>query len=261
MRQCAAEEKIKDINAATLGRKFSEVINEITLITGLKVDEGNAKPFAVLVSRFLLTYYGIITCSEITLAFRLNAMGDLPGINGQGKETDRIDFFGSNLTVDHIGGVLHRYLQKRSNLAQKLSAQRQQLLEDPPPSPEQIEMNDKLFANEYFRKYLHNEYSSVSLSYAYMVYDTLDRHGKIQLTNSKKKEYMEKAQKERDQEIAAPAISMQEKKLQNKMIEAYRNDLIPIEEINLVKSYAKRLALMDQFKAWKEAAKTKIFEV
>jgi hypothetical protein len=237
------------------------VVNEITLITGLKVDEANAKPFAVLVSRFLLTYYGMITCSEVTLAFRLNAMGDLPGTNGQGKDTDRVDFYGPNLTIDHIGSVLHRYMQKRANLAKKINDQRQTLSEEPPPSQEQIEMNDKLFANEYYRKYLNHEFSSVSLSYAYMVYDTLDKHGQIQLTNSKKKEYMDKAQKERDKEIAAPAISMQEKKSQNKMMEAYLNDIVPIEEVNLVKSYAKRLALLDLFKVWKEAGKLKIFEL
>lgn len=261
MRQCAAEERIKEINAATLGKKFSDVINEITLITGLKVDEANAKPFAVLVSRFLLTYYGMITCSEVTLAFRLNAMGDLQGTNGQGKDTDRVDFYGSNLTVDHIGSVLHRYMQKRSNLAQKINNQRQSQLEEPAPSPEQIEMNDKQFANEYYRKFLNNEFSSVSLSYAHMVYDTLDKQGQIHLNNSKKKEYMGQAQKIRDQEISAPAISFEERKAQNRMMEAYLNDLIPMEEVNLVKSYAKRLALMDVFKGWKEAGKTKIFEL
>lgn len=261
MRQCAAEERIKDINTQSLGKKFSDMINEITLITGLKVDEQQAKPFAVLLSKFLLSYYGILSCSEVTLAFRLNAMGDLPGVTGQGKESEKIDFYGGNLTIDHIGGVLHRYMQKRANLADKLIKQRGVSTDDPPLTPEEEEIQDKSFANEYYRKYLNGEFSAVSLEYAYLVYDTLDKRGMINLSNKQKSAYMEEAQSIRDREIAAPAISRPERKAQNKLMEAYLNDMIPREEANLVKCIAKRLALMDIFKTWKASGKTKIFEV
>jgi len=237
------------------------MINEITLITGLRVDEQQAKPFAVLLSKFLLSYYGMLSCSEVTLAFRLNAMGDLAGFTGQGKESDKIDFYGCNLTIDHIGGVLHRYMQKRANLAGKLANQREDSNYDPPLTPEQIEMEDKMFANEYFRKYLNGELSNISMEYAYLVYDTLDKRGMIGLSNKKKTTYMEEAQRIRDREIAAPPVSFSERKAQNKLMEAYLNDMIPREEANLVKCIAKRLALMDILKTWKATGITKIFDI
>lgn len=260
MRRCAAEEKIKSINAAALGKKFSDVINEITLITGLKVDEGNAKSFALLVSRFLLTYYGMITCSEVTLAFRLNAMNDLAGTNGQGKDTDRIDFYGSNLTIDHIGSVLHRYMQKRANLAQKISGQQQQL-EELPPSTEQIDMDDQLFINEYYRKYLANEFSNITLEYAYMVYDSLDKRGMITLDNKQKRKYMYEAQEMRDKELSLPPTTIEERREQHSLMECYLNDALPAEEVERVKRYAKRLVLMDHFKELKAKGTKTIFDV
>lgn len=261
MRQCAAEERIKDINIQSIGKKFSDLINEITLITGLKVDENNAKSFAVLFSKFLLTYYSVLSCSEITLAFRLNSMNELPGVNGQGKDTDRIDFYGQNLTIDHIGGVLHRYMEKRANLAAKIGQQRQVTIEEPKLTPEQQDMEDKKFVNEYYRKYLNGEFTHVSLEYAHMVYDSLDKRGMVNLTNSEKNKYMQEAQTFRDKELALPATNRVERRQMHCLMEAYLNDSVPVEEKERVRRYAKRLVLMDLFNSWKGKGQKIIFEV
>lgn len=205
-----------------------------------------------MANKFILAHYGVLTPGEVSLAFTLNAAGDLP---------EKIELFGPNLTIEHLGKVLIQYIRKRANLAQKLNEQRQNQLQAPPPSKEQQDMEDKQFVNEYYRKYLNNDFSTVTLEYAYMVYDSLDNRGMMQLPLSKKLDYMKEAQAIRDREISAPAITYQERKEQNGLIEMYLNDAVPFEEAERVRRYAKRLALMDLFKVWKEAGKTKIFEL
>lgn len=251
MRQCAADQKIREIDARAIGKAFADLVNEITLITGLKIEEQNAKPFAVLFSKFLLSHYGIISCAEAALAFRLNAAGDLP---------EKIDFFGSTLTIEHIGRVLFQYIRKRGILSKKLSEQRQ-VIDSPPPSAEQIDMEDQQFVNEYYRKYLNSEFTKVSLEYAYMVYDSLDKRGTIKLTNTEKNKYLKEAQDFRDKELALPATNRDDRKEMHGLMEAYLNDSVPLEEKERVRRYAKRLVLMDLFKVWKQAGKTKVFEV
>ncbi len=261
MRQCAAEEKIRDINTNGLGKKFSDLINEITLITGLKVDEQTAKPFAVLFSKFLLAYYGTLTCPEVALAFRLNSMNQLPGINGNGKDTDRIDFYGPNLTIDHVGGVLSRYMQKRANLASKINEQPATFMEAPAPSPEDQLLDDKRFCNQYYQKYIERQFSPISLEYAHMVYDMLDRLKAINLSVTEKKQHFEAAQENRHRELAAPSLDRDEKKEKNRLMEAYLNETVPESETMLVKNNAKRLALLKQFDTWKTKKVTKIFYI
>jgi hypothetical protein len=261
MQRCAAEEKIRNINTNSLGKKFSDVINEITLITGLKVDEQYAKPFAVLFSKFLLAYYGTLTCAEIVLAFRLNSMNALPGQNGNGKDTDRIDFYGPNLTIDHVGGVLSRYMQKRSVLASKINEQPKEIVDTPKLSAEEEEMDNKRFCNDYFRKYLNRDFSPISLEYAYMVYDMLDRLGVMDISITDKKLFFSEAQEVRHRELAAPSLDRDEKKEKNRLMEAYMNNEVPESEIKLVKNAAKKLALLKQFEYWKMAGKEIIFDI
>lgn len=261
MRQCAAEEKIRDINTNGLGKKFSDLINEITLITGLKVDEQTAKPFAVLFSKFLLAYYGILTCPEVALAFRLNSMSQLPGLNGNGKDTDRIDFYGSNLTIDHVGGVLSRYMQKRADLAAKISEQPVMLIETPAPSKEEQELDDKRFCNQYYQKYIERQFSPISLEYAHMVYDMLDRLGRINLSLADKKRFFSESQEARHRELAAPSMDRDEKKEKNRLMEAYLNEDVPESEVKLVKNNAKRIALLQQLEQWKISGTHKIFDI
>ena len=261
MRQCATGKRIKEMPANSITAQFPKVINEISLITGLKVDPENFEPFALLFSKFLIAHYGLLTCEEITLAFRLNAAGDLEGVNDRNLTTDKIALYGPFLTIEHIGSVLFRYMQKRGNLARKINEQPQKTIEPPPPTKEQQEMDDKQFCNEYYRKYLNQEFSTVTMEYAYMVYDILDRLRIIQLSVQEKNKYFAEAQKIREQELSAPAISFSERKDQNKLMEAYLNDEIPQTEQQLVKNYAKRLVLFDMFKAWKEHQRRAIFEL
>lgn len=266
MRQCAEEMKIRDVDTGSIGKVFSDMINEITLITGLKVpvkilDNGkeDAKPFARLISKFLLGQYGFLACAEVTLAFRLNAAGDLPGVTN-GKETDRVDFFGAVLTIEHVGTVLFRYIRKRTALSAKIRAQLE-AAEKPTPTPEEIDIEDRLFVNEYYRKYLSNEFTNVSLEYAYLVYDSLDKRGMIHLSNSDKNTYMKEAQGFRDRELSFPPVDREDRKDHNRLIENYLNDTIPLQELERVKRYAKRMVLMDMFKKWKAEKKLQIIEV
>ena len=93
-----------------------------------------------------------------------------------------------------------------------------------------------------------------------MVYDVLDQQKVLIISVAKKKEYFEQAQKIREQEIAAPHVSRQEKNELLNLMDSYMNDAIPMSEQTLVKSYAKRLALLDHLKKLKDEGQTKIFE-
>ena len=208
-----------------------------------------------------MAHYGILTPGEIALAFTLNAAGQLPGDNGRGQQTERIELFGPNLTIEHVGGVLCRYMKKRANLARKIVEQgTRNVLPEQVPTKEQQEESDREFANEYYRKYLTGEFSSASVEYAYMVYDVLDQQGAIQLSVAKKKEYFTQAQEIRDREIAAPPVSRQGKSELLNLMDSYMNDAVPMSEQSLVKSYAKRLALLDYLRKLKDEGQTKIFE-
>lgn len=236
-------------------------LKEILLTTGLKVEESTSVEFTKMFNRFVMVHYNILTPGEVALAFTLNAAGQLPGDNGRGQQTEKIELFGPNLTIEHVGGVLYRYMQKRANLARKIVEQgTRNVLPEPVPTEEQQKASDREFANEYFRKYLTGEFSSASVEYAYMVYDVLDQQGIIQLSVAKKKEYFMQAQDIRDKEIAAPPVTRQEKNELLNLMDSYMNDAVPVSEQTLVKSYAKRLALLDYLKKMKEEGKTKIFE-
>lgn len=231
---------------------MGNILKEICLTTGLKVEEGLSKEFTKVFNKFILAHYGILTPGEIALAFTLNAANDLP---------EKMEFFGSNLTIEHVGKVLFQYIRKRANLAAKINEERyKQELPPPIPTKDEQEMNDKLFANEYYRKYLYHEFSLVSLEYAHWVYDTLDRFKLIRYTVAEKKRYMEEAELMRQQEIHAPPVDFHKHKEMNRLINAYINNLVPESEKQLVKQYAKRLALMDLFKRWKEQGRNRIFD-
>lgn len=261
MQQLANSTRIKDLPTQSLVAEMGNKLKEILLTTGLKIEESTSVEFTKMFNRFVMAHYGILTPGEVALAFTLNAAGQLPGDNGRGQQTEKIELFGPHLTIEHVGGVLYRYMQKRANLAKKIVEQgTRNLLPEPEPTPEQQEASDREFANEYFRKFLTGEFSTISVQYAYMVYDVLDRQKVIQLSVKKKKEYFDQAQKNRDQEIALPPASRQEKNEMLNLMDSYMNDAVPMSEQALVKSYAKRLALLDYMKKLKEEGQTKIFK-
>jgi len=236
--------------------ELDKAFAEISLITGLRVDAAFAKEFAKKVSKFVLEHYSMLTVRELVFAFDLNAVGEL-----NDQEAKPVSFYGQILTIDILGKVLFRYIQKRAELARKLNEQRQEAKELPPPSPEQQEMDDKLFCNEYYRKYLNQEFSPVSQEYAHMVYNILDRLKEIPYTAEEKKVFMAGAQVIRDKEIAAPTVDRSERAEQNRLVEGYLNGEVPVAEHQLVINYAKRLALLDLFKTWKDQKRIKIFEI
>ncbi|ACU61312.1 hypothetical protein [Chitinophaga pinensis] len=251
MKQHASSDRIKDLPAQSLVSQVSNALKEICLTTGLKVDEGTATEFSKMFNKFLLAHYSMLTPGEVSLAFTLNAANELP---------EKIELYGQNLTIEHAGKVLYQYMQKRKKLASKINEQRISM-EEPQPTQEEIDMNDREFANEYYRKFLNKEFSSASLEYAWMVYDVLDKFNLVPLSPDDKKAIFQEAQAKRDSELGAPAIDREEKKNKLNMIDAYLNDQVPVQEQNLVKSYAKRIALLRLFDQWKQAGKHKIFNV
>lgn len=238
---------------------MGNVLKEICLITGLKVDDGTGKEFTKMFSKFIREHYTHLSPAEITLAFTLNAAAELPGTSG-GKDTDKIEFYGSFLTLEHIGSILFRYMQKRGNLAKKLREEDNLQLEAPIPTKEEQEMEDKKFANEYYRKYIANEFSTVSLEYAHWVYDTLDKFDLIVYTVEQKKVYMSEATQIRERQLMVAPADFQEHKNWNRLLKAYTEGMLPDEEKKVVINYAKRLALIDLFKTWKMDGKKRIFE-
>lgn len=252
MRQRANDVKIKNMTVKALILEMGKVQKEICLISGLKVDDGTAKEFIKLFIRFLLVHYSMLTCGEISLAFVLNASGKLG---------ERVEYYGSILTLEHVGKVLSLYMAKRAALAKKLNENNSTEKELQPPTREQQEMDDMLFSNEYYRKYLSGEFSSVSYEYAHMVYDILDANKLIPYTIAEKNVFMGKAEKLRQQELTTPATGFNERRELNKLVEAYLNNLLPASEILLVKNYAKRLALFELFVLWKSQGRKRIFEL
>lgn len=251
MRQRAADVKIKELSAQALVIEIGKVQKEICLTTGLKVEEGTAKEFVKLLIRFLLVHYSILSCGEVSLAFTLHASGKL---------TDRIEFFGSVLTLEHIGKILSLYMAKRAALAKKLNENTGTSIELPAPTKDEQNSSDKSFVNEYYRKYLSDEFSTVSKEYAYLVYNVLDENKLITYTTKEKNSFLYEAERLREQEISAPAINFKDRKDLNKLMEAYINNQLPNSEVILLKNYAKRLAVFSLFDQWKKEGRQKVFE-
>lgn len=270
MRECAKGKKIGEIRRDHVGKIFSDLVNEITLTTGLKapfvlktgVDGKQVEdmtPFALAFAKFILAHYKQLSSEEISLAFRLNAAGQLPGTSG-GRESEKVEFYGSQLTLEHIGSVLFRYMQKRGALAQKLREELRIESKETPPTIEQQDMDDKHFANEYYRKYLSKEFSTISLEYAHMVYDILDRFKIIKISKDRKKEFMAEAVKIREHQLQITPMDRDERREWNRLLASYVNGDIPEAEQQLVKNYAKRIALMEAFSIWENEGRKKIFE-
>lgn len=250
MRQAATGELISELTANSLLTKTANVLKEICLVTGLKIEEQYAVEFTKIVNRFLLTYHGALTPAEVSLAFNMNAAGELP---------TKTVCYGQNLTIEHIGGVLHSYRQKRVDLATKIAEMKHPELVEPEPTEEEKYVQSKQFCEEYYSKWLNRDFSPVTLEYAHMVYDSLVRLGSINLTVEEKKAWFDEAQGFRDRELALPTVDRIERKKKNGLIAAYLNNAIPQDEKELVKKYAKRLALLDFFKICKEQGKQTIF--
>lgn len=251
MRQAATGDRIRELTANSLLTKTANVVKEICLITGLKVEEQNAVEFTKIVNKFLLTHYGELTHSEVSLAFSMNAAGELP---------TKTVCYGSNLTPEHIGGVLHAYRLKRVDLATKIAEMKHPEISEPALTEEEKYEQAKLFCEEYYQKWLSRDFSTASLSYAHMVYDDLEQIGLIRFTVEEKKKFFGEAQQVRDQEISAPTVDWNERKDRSRLMELYMNDSVPNDEKILVRNYAKRMALLHFFKSCKEEGRTKLFE-
>lgn len=249
--EAGKSEPIRSLPAQTLVSKIGNVIKEICLVTGLKVEEEYSKEFTKTVVIFLRAYYSYLTPSEITTAFHLNAAGELP---------TKTVIYGSNLTINYIGWVLSGFKDLRSKLADKIKGMRHPELPEPEPTPEEIDDQERRFCNDYYQKWLSRDFSPVTLQYAHMVYDSLDRMSIIQLSVNQKQEYFSQAQAIRKSEIEAPTVDWSERKLRNRLIQDYLNDAVPHDEKELVKNYAKRLALLDYFKSCKEKGTQSLFD-
>ncbi|UCJ07818.1 hypothetical protein KTO58_01180 [Chitinophaga pendula] len=252
MQKCAAGDRLQEMSTEVLFKGLPRALNQIGVITGLKVESSPefARAFAQEVSIFLYNHYGILTLDEIVLAFRLNASGEYGDI---------ISHYGQNLTIEHIGRVLVQYKQRRAKLAVKIQNQ-EKLPEAPRPTSSAIDEEARQFANEYYRKYLTGEMTEITISYAHLVYNDLDRFGVLNLDKEKKIGYYKEALLFRKKELGLPAATKDERKAINKLVQSYLEKQVPVAEKELVRNYARRLALLDYFKALKGKDIKKIFE-
>lgn len=248
MRQTANSEPIGKLPINSLISKVTSALKEVCLITGLKVEDQYSIEFVKVVSRFLRNHYNFLTPGEVALAFHLNAAGELP---------TKTVCFGSTLTLEHIGNVLYSYKQKRALLAAKL-----QELKAPEPeeklTEEEIKQQEREFAQGFYERWLRKDLSPVSLSYAYMVYDTLYRSRVLILSPEEKKQWLELAESERQKELALPATDRWKKKEIDQIMDAYLNGAIPKEEALLIRNYAKRMALFNFFEKCRNEGKTMV---
>lgn len=230
--------------------EIKAVLKYCFALIGLRPEQWPDELQKMVLLNFLRENYSGHSLEEIKLAFDLGVAG---------KFNLEMAHY-QNFSCIYLGSAMRAYQKYAAQVLNQERNRYQEVLSEPLPSPEQQEMDDKLFANEYYRKYLNYEFSAVSLEYAHWVYDTLDRFKLIRYTVAEKKQYMEEAELIRQKEIHAPPVDFHKHKEMNKLIEAYINNLVPESEKQLVKQYAKRLALMDLFKKWKEQGRNRIFD-
>lgn len=116
-------------------------------------------------------------------------------------------------------------------------------------------MDDKQFANEYYRKYKEDEFSECSASYAYMTYDILNKHGMIHLSKEQKAGYL--AQATRDYESRQWEPEKEEVPI-SALLKA--DIVLSHTQTTAINNIAKELALMDLFTTWKEQGRIKIIQ-
>ena len=113
-------------------------------------------------------------------------------------------------------------------------------------------MDDKQFANEYYRKYKEDEFSECSTSYAYMTYDILNKRGMIHLSKEQKSVYMDRAAKECEMELLHT---------QNHISSLLKADVVLSHGSTMtINNKAKELSLMDLFATWKEQGRIRIIQ-
>jgi len=116
-------------------------------------------------------------------------------------------------------------------------------------------IDDKQFANEYYRKYRENEFSECSASYAYMTYDILNKRGLIHLSKEQKADYLAQATKDYESR-------QWESEKQGVSISALLNVGTVFNHTGqtAINNIAKELALMDLFAVWKEQGRIRIIQ-
>jgi hypothetical protein len=114
-------------------------------------------------------------------------------------------------------------------------------------------MDDKQFANEYYRKYKEDEFSECSASYAYITYDILNKRGMIHLSKAQKADYMVQATKDYESRQWEPE---KEGVPISALLKA--DAVLNHTHATAINNIAKELALMDLFSTWKQEGRIRI---
>lgn len=224
---------------------MEDLVKLITVTTGLKIDETSADMFVEELCKFFLAHYGDLTVDEVGAAFSLNA-------TEQGEE--KVIFYSSFLNLEHVGQVLSKYKSKRAALVRKLHEPVTKP-DAPPPTEEEQMIEDVKIVNEYYKKYLQEELTEVSMVFANIVYDIIKKRApeyippgyiRTQYYEKAKISLKEQAEEERLVSLRPPIHIMN--------VPIYSEGDIPYSEEQKIINEGKRMTLMYMFNEFSKKA-------
>jgi len=236
---------------AVQDEEIKAVLKYCFALIGLRPEQWPDDLQKMVLLNFIRQNYSGHSLEEIKIAFDFGSAGKL--------DIEMTHY--QNFNCIYLSDVMQAYRKYATEILKQDANTYKEMPPSPLPSNEEQEMNDKNFANEYYRKYLNNEFSLVSLEYAHLIYNTLDKFKLIRYTVARKKEYMVEAQELRLKELNGTSISdFREHQEITKLLQLYTKEEVPEPEKKLLINYAKRLALLDLFKFWKGQNRKRIFE-
>src|ERR1044072_1729408 len=240
IKQCAQQRvRIGAIDARSIGVTFSDLVKKITVITGLKVDPAVGNMFAEEFTKFMMAHYSNMTLEEVGAAFYLNA-------NESGE--DKVVFYGTSLTLEAIGQVLTKYKAKRAAVVRKLNSNSALAIEAPKPTDEQMEIDSRTLVNGFYTKFLNEELTEVSMTYAHLVYDDIQKYKPSALPSADiRVRFYEEAKIHRQEELLLPNKNGTERHAARELLKQYSSEVIPVSEEEKIINEGKRRTLMFMF--------------
>ena len=231
--------RIGAIDSRSIGTKLADLVKKITVITGLKIDPSAANMFAEEFAKFMVAHYSNMTLEEVAAAFYLNA-------NESGE--DKVILYGNTFTLELLGQVLTKYKAKRAAVVRKLNSNSAIAIEAPKPTEEQMEINSRVFVNGFYVKFLNEELTEVSMTYAHLIYDDIKKYAPSMLPPSDiRVRFYEEAKVHRQEELLLPNKDGAERAAAKELLKQYSSEIIPHSEEEKIINEGKRRTLMYMF--------------